>query len=76
MSTEFKAVTPQRAVEIMRAWAYHPWPCPLHTSDAADDKARFDRDPPRPIIIIPDQSPAITDTPLTTATGTTDTTHH
>ena len=26
MSTEFKAVTPQRAVEIMRAWAYHPWP--------------------------------------------------
>ena len=26
MSTEFKAVTPQRAVEIMEAWAYHPWP--------------------------------------------------
>ena len=26
MTTEFKAVTPQRAVEIMRAWAYHPWP--------------------------------------------------
>ena len=26
MSTEFKAVTPQRAVEIMKAWAYHPWP--------------------------------------------------
>ena len=26
MSNEFKAVTPQRAVEIMRAWAHHPWP--------------------------------------------------
>ncbi len=26
MTTEFKAVTPQRAVEIMKAWAYHPWP--------------------------------------------------
>ena len=26
MTTEFKAVTPQRAVEIMEAWAYHPWP--------------------------------------------------
>ena len=26
MSTGFKAVTPQRAVEIMKAWAYHPWP--------------------------------------------------
>ena len=26
MSTEFKAVSPQRAVEIMKAWAYHPWP--------------------------------------------------
>ena len=26
MTTEFKAGTPQRAVEIMKAWAYHPWP--------------------------------------------------
>ena len=26
MSTEFKAVIPERAVEIMRAWAFHPWP--------------------------------------------------
>ena len=26
MSTRFKAVTPERAVEIMKAWAYHPWP--------------------------------------------------
>ena len=26
MTAEFKAVTPQRAVEIMKAWAYHPWP--------------------------------------------------
>ena len=26
MSTEFKAVAPQRAVQIMRAWAYHSWP--------------------------------------------------
>ena len=26
MTAEFKAVTPQRAVEIMKAWAHHPWP--------------------------------------------------
>ena len=26
MSTGFKAVAPQRAVQIMRAWAYHSWP--------------------------------------------------
>ena len=26
MTTEFKAVTPQRAIQIMRAWAFHPWP--------------------------------------------------
>ena len=26
MTTEFKAVSPQRAVEIMKAWSYHPWP--------------------------------------------------
>ena len=26
MSTGFKAVTPQRAVQIMRAWAHRPWP--------------------------------------------------
>ena len=26
MGTEFKAVTPERAVQIMRAWAHHSWP--------------------------------------------------
>ena len=26
MTTEFKAVTPQRTVQIMRAWAFHSWP--------------------------------------------------
>ena len=26
MTPEFKAVTPERAVEIMRAWAFHSWP--------------------------------------------------
>ena len=26
MTTEFKAVAPQRAVQIMRAWALHSWP--------------------------------------------------
>ena len=26
MTTGFKAVTPQRAVQIMRAWAFHSWP--------------------------------------------------
>ena len=26
MTTGFKAVTPERAVQIMRAWAFHSWP--------------------------------------------------
>ena len=26
MTAEFKAATPERAVQIMRAWAYHSWP--------------------------------------------------
>ena len=26
MTTGFEAVTPERAVQIMRAWAFHPWP--------------------------------------------------
>ena len=26
MTTGFKAVTPERAVQIMRAWAHRPWP--------------------------------------------------
>jgi len=26
MTTGFEAVTPQRAVQIMRAWAFHSWP--------------------------------------------------
>ena len=26
MTTGFKTVTPERAVQIMRAWAHHSWP--------------------------------------------------
>ena len=26
MTAGFEAVTPQRAVQIMRAWAFHSWP--------------------------------------------------
>ena len=26
MTPEFEAVTPERAVQIMRAWAHRPWP--------------------------------------------------
>ena len=63
MSTEFKAVTPQRAVEIMKAWACHPWPMTvqdgidIHTGSAdsgglpdSTADASGSRPDPRPVL--------------------------
>ena len=39
MTTEFKAVTPERAVQIMRAWAFHSWP--MSVQDGIDVYTSF-----------------------------------
>ena len=39
MTTGFKAVTPERAVQIMRAWAFHSWP--MSVQDGIDVYTSF-----------------------------------
>ena len=57
MSTEFKAVTPQRAVEIMKAWAYHPWPMTVQDGIDVYTSLGFVGDPAQPRYFTSDISP-------------------
>ena len=57
MSTEFKAVTPQRAVEIMKAWAYHPWPITFDEGTRIYTSLGFSGDPAQPRYFTSDMSP-------------------
>ena len=57
MSTEFKAVTPQRAVEIMKAWAYHPWPITFDEGIRIYTSLGFVGDPAQPRYFTSDMSP-------------------
>ena len=57
MSTEFKAVTPQRAVEIMKAWAHHPWPITFDEGIRIYTSLGFVGDPAQPRYFTSDMSP-------------------
>ena len=57
MTTEFKAVTPQRAVEIMKAWAYHPWPITFDEGTLIYTSLGFKGDPKQPRYFTSDMSP-------------------
>ncbi len=48
MTPEFKAVTPERAVEIMKAWAYHPWPMSVQDGIDVYTNLGFKGDPRDP----------------------------
>ena len=61
MSTEFKAVTPQRAVEIMKAWAYHPWPMTVQDGIDVYTSLGFKGDPDKSQFFTSDSSPTETD---------------
>jgi len=57
MTTEFKAVTPQRAVQIMKAWAYHPWPITFDEGTRIYTSLGFVGDPAQPRYFTSDMSP-------------------
>ena len=48
MTPEFEAVTPERAVEIMRAWAYHSWPMTVQDGIEVCTGLGFTGDPQDP----------------------------
>ena len=57
MSTEFRAVTPQRAVQIMRAWAFHSWPMSVQDGIDVYTSFGFSPHPQEPQLFTSDTSP-------------------
>ena len=57
MTTEFKAVTPQRAVQIMRAWAFHSWPMTVQDGIDVYTGLGFSPHPQEPQLFTSDTSP-------------------
>ena len=61
MTTGFTAVTPQRAVQIMKAWAYHPWPITFDEGTRIYTSLGFKGDPDKSQFFTSDSSPTETD---------------
>ena len=57
MTTGFEAVTPQRAVQIMRAWAFHPWPMTVQDGIDVYTSLGFSPHPQEPQLFTSDTSP-------------------
>ena len=57
MTTEFKAVTPERAVQIMRAWAFHSWPMSVQDGIDVYTSFGFSPHPQEPQLFTSDTSP-------------------
>ena len=57
MTTGFKAVTPERAVQIMRAWAFHPWPMSVQDGIDVYTSFGFSPHPQEPQLFTSDTSP-------------------
>ncbi len=69
MSTGFEAVTPERAVQIMRAWAYHPWPMTVQDGIDVYTSLGFVGDPEDPELYTSDMSPTKSDSYLVSTNG-------
>ena len=57
MTTGFEAVTPQRAVQIMRAWALHSWPMTVQDGIDVYTGLGFSPHPQEPQLFTSDTSP-------------------
>ena len=57
MTTGFEAVTPQRAVQIMRAWALHSWPMSVQDGIDVYTGLGFSPHPQEPQLFTSDTSP-------------------
>ena len=69
MTPEFKAVTPERAVQIMRAWAFRPWPMTVQDGIDVYTSLGFKGDPQDPEFFTSDMSPAKPDSYLVSTDG-------
>ena len=69
MTTGFEAVTPQRAVQIMRAWAFHSWPMGVQDGIDVYTNLGFKGDPQDPELFTSDMSPAKPDSYLVSTDG-------
>ena len=72
MTAEFKAVTPQRAVQIMKAWAHHPWPITFDEGTRIYTSLGMRGDPQDPELFTSDMSPAKPDSYLVSTNGVID----
>ena len=57
MTTGFEAVAPERAVQIMRAWAFHPWPMSVQDGIDVYTSFGFSPHPQEPQLFTSDTSP-------------------
>lgn len=57
MTAEFKAATPERAVQIMRAWAFHPWPMSIQDGIEVYTRLGFSGGSGNPEMFTSDVSP-------------------
>ena len=57
MTTEFEAVTPERAGQIMRAWALHSWPMTVQDGIDVYTGLGFSPHPQEPQLFTSDTSP-------------------
>ena len=69
MTTEFKTVSPERAVQIMRAWAFHPWPMTVQDGIDVYTSLGFKGDPQEPRFFTSDMSPSKTDSSFIVSEG-------
>lgn len=61
MSIEFRAVSVERAVEIMRAWAFRRWPLPVEEGVSVCMGLGFHSRPDGPTLFASDMSPTRAD---------------
>ena len=69
MTTGFEAVTPQRAVQIMRAWAFHSWPMSVQDGIDVYTGLGFSPHPEEQEVFTSDMSPDEADSYFASSDG-------
>ena len=69
MTTGFKAVSPERAVQIMRAWAFHSWPMTVQDGIDVYTSFGFSPHPEEREVFTSDMSPDEADSYFASSDG-------
>ena len=69
MTTGFEAVSPERAVQIMRAWAFHPWPMTVQDGIDVYTSFGFSPHPEEREVFTSDMSPDEADSYFASSDG-------